>query len=811
VFRLNPNGSGYEVLYNFGSSGPDGQNAAAGLVQATNGSLYGTTSNGGSNGEGTVFKLNLDGSGYEVLYNFFGASYGDGQNPSTWLVQASNGSLYGTTYEGGQDGYGTLFKLSLDGSGYEVLYSFGATFAAGLGPLAGLVQASNGSLYGTTSGGGSSGAGTVFKLNSDGSDEVLYSFGASAGDGWEPQAGLVQASNGSLYGTTWNGGSNGRGTVFKLNPDGSGYGLLYNFGSGGADGQNPAGELIQASNGFLYGTTYKGGLDGVGTVFGLPVETVITAQGSLHVTIAPLAAITAGAQWQVDGGTWQNSGATVTNLPVGSHTVSFSTIGGWWGPANQTVTITNGAATTVTGVYTVATSGALTVTLLPAAAVSSRAQWQVDGGTFQNSGATVSNLSGGTHTVGFSAISGWWSPTNHIVTTTNGATTTVTGVYSLIGPQILHSFATGDAGGQNPSAGLVQASSGSLYGTARAGGSNGLEEGGDGTLFKLNLDGSGYEVLHSFGASQGDGQTPYAGVVQASNGYLYGTTVGGGNSGGGTVFKLNSDGSDEVLYSFAASQGDGWEPQAGLVQASNGSLYGTTAYGGSAAVQGGGGGTVFKINSDGSGYEVLYSFGASADDGANPVAGLVQASNGSLYGTTSGGGSSGDGTVFKLDSDGSGYTVLHNFGASVADGQHPDAVLVQATNGALYGTTGGGGSNDSGTVFKLNPDGSGYEVLHNFGASVADGQLPLAGLVQASNGSLYGTTYEGGSNGEGTVFKLNPDGSGYEVLDNFGASGPDGQNPRAGLIQASNGSLYGTTFGGWSGGGAVFTVSLGPP
>ena len=208
-----------------------------------------------------------------------------------------------------------------------------------------------------------------------------------------------------------------------------------------------------------------------------------------------------------------------------------------------------------------------------------------------------------------------------------------------------------------------------------------------------------------------------------------------------------------------------------------GRCYGTTSEGGITGQDWPfGGGTVFKINTDGSGYTLLYTFlGSDVGDGRSPSSGLVRGRDGVLYGTTHNGGTyqppdilGNRGTVFKLDVDGSGYSVLYNFGSIKGDGMGAVG-LVEGSDGVLYGTTQYGVSETNqavttyGTVFKLNRDGSGYGVLYHFGSSVGDGLQPFAGVVEGSDGVLYGTACYGGVSNNGTVFKLNKDGSGYTV------------------------------------------------
>src|ERR1039458_1471192 len=252
-------------------------------------------------------------------------------------------------------------------------------------------------------------------------------------------------------------------------------------------------------------------------------------------------------------------------------------------------------------------------------------------------------------------------------------------------------------------------------------------------------------TIHRFCSQSGcpDGAGPYAGLVQATNGGLYGTTYGGGTNSEGTIFKITPGGTLTTLYSFCSQTNctDGYGPYAGLVQAANGDLYGTTSNGGA----NGNSGTVFKITPGGT-LTTLYRFVCSQSgcpDGVDPTAGLVQAANGDLYGTTYGGGTNGDyGTVFKITPGGT-LTTLYSFcsRSGCTDGQNPSG-LVQAANGDLYGTTAGAGTNGHGTVFKITPSGT-LTTLYSFcsrSSACTDGFQPYAGLVQAANGDFYGTT-----------------------------------------------------------------------
>ena len=384
---------------------------------------------------------------------------------------------------------------------------------------------------------------------------------------------------------------------------------------------------------------------------------------------------------------------------------------------------------------------------------------------------------------------------------------------------VLYSFTNSPDGGQ-PAAGLTLSGS-VLYGTTYYGGTS-----SNGTIFKVNTDGTGYMVLKNFSATPDpldtntDGAHPNAGLTLSSN-VLYGTTTLGGGANAGTVFKVNTDGTGyTVLKSFGYNP-DAETPYAGLTLSGN-VLYGTTFFGGSTttANQPRGFGTIFKVNTDGTGYKVLYGFSASSD-GADPAAGLTLSGN-VLYGTAQFAGSSSSGTIFKVNTDGTGFTNLHSFSVETysssinaypytnSDGAIPQADLALSGN-VLYGTTYEAGSAGNGTIFKVNTDGTGFMVLKTFSATTnpnytnTDGANPRSGLTMFNN-VLYGTTSGGGEYTEGTVFKINADGTGYSVLRSFNNS-PDGASPAGDLILDNN-VVYGTAgSGGSSSWGTVFSLT----
>jgi uncharacterized repeat protein (TIGR03803 family) len=370
----------------------------------------------------------------------------------------------------------------------------------------------------------------------------------------------------------------------------------------------------------------------------------------------------------------------------------------------------------------------------------------------------------------------------------------------------LHSFNNTD--GEYPSATLVQGTDGNLYGTTNQGGTN-----SQGTIFRITPRGT-LTTIYSFCPQPGcaDGGLAQGALIQASNGDFYGTTAGPNFLG--TVFKVTPSGTLTTLHSFCSQGGctDGELPLDGVVQAIDGNLYGTTTGGGA----NGYGGTVFKITPSGT-LTTLYSFCSlsACADGASPEGGLVQASNGNFYGTTSQFGANGDyGTIFKITPSGT-LTTLHSFCAQsgCTDGSNPWAGLAQAANGDLYGTTSGGGAHgNSGTIFKITPSGT-LNTLYSFcSQGCADGQSPNYGaLVQATDGDFYGETSMGGVTGKGTVFKITPSGmltTLYSFCLQVGC--PDGSDPAQGLVQDTNGYFYGTTGGGGANNfGTVFSLSVG--
>ena len=360
--------------------------------------------------------------------------------------------------------------------------------------------------------------------------------------------------------------------------------------------------------------------------------------------------------------------------------------------------------------------------------------------------------------------------------------------------------------GQNPYfEALTQATNGNLYGTTYGGG-----VASNGTIFKISTDGK-FTLLHSFCsvANCADGKNPWAGVIQAADGQLYGTTQAGGVNNGGSVFRLSLGGKLTTLYSFCAMAlcADGESPVAGLVQGTDGLLYGTT-YGGGAT----GAGTIFSISTSGA-FKTLYSFCSQAlcADGSNPYGGLVQQGSGQFYGTTYYGGAHNSGSVFAIAPRWKLWT-LHSFCSQTncADGGNPHGTLIQSVGDNFYGTTEFGGASGHGTIFTLGPSGY-FSNFYSFSTSEGD---PTSSLIAANDGNLYGTTWSPGTAGNGGLIFSIDYAAHYTARYNFCTTATDctGEFPFGGLLQATDGSFYGATNnGGTNGAGTVYRFADGLP
>ena len=795
IFRLTTGGA-FSTMASF--NGITGNGPTGSLVQGQDGNFYGTTIGGGSLGYGNVFRMTPAG----VLTNLVSFNLVNGGNPYSGLIQGADGNLYGKTTTNSLGGEGTVFRVTTNGA-LTTLASFAAGAGFGYG---GLAQDADGNLYGTTSDGGSSGYGVVFKMTPDGGLTNLVSFNGSNGGG--PYGGLTLGLDGNLYGTTEYAGASGYGTVFTITPAGA----LTTMGAFTSAFGYPLAAPVQGADGNLYGATAFSGTGGYGEAYVLAIanqslqfttqprsQTAFLGQ-TVKLSVATLGSFPVSYQWLENNTNLTDAGnlfgsntrvLTLTNV-IAANAGFYSVI-----VSNSFGSITSSPAMlSVTSSAPIITLQPTNLTVLPGATAAFRVaavgnyplyyQWQFNGADLPESTnaigtsttlltiANVSSLNTGTYSVIVSNSVGWLSSTGAVL------------ALSKIVLTNLYSFG-GSLDGANPNA-LVQAPNGMFYGTTQNGGAHSC-----GTIFQMTASGPPTTLLPFTGA--GDGGFPVAGLVLGADGSLYGTASAGGNGGGwGTIFKLAPGGSLSPLHSFTGVA-DGGFPYAELVQGADGNLYGTTVEGGTQK----GWGTVFEITPGGF-LSNLHSFSGGAD-GGSPEAKLVQGVDGSLYGTTSEGGA-GSGTVFAITTNGV-LTTLHTFTGS-GDGGSPYAGLILASDRNLYGTTAYGGQSGNGTVFKITTNGALTTVYSFTGGN--DGSSPFAALIQATDGNLYGTTTYGGTYGDGTIFQMTTNGA-LTTLAWF--NGMNGANPQAVLVQGIDDNLYGVAQnGGPSDNGVVFRLSV---
>jgi uncharacterized repeat protein (TIGR03803 family) len=668
------------TLYTFGPY-TNGANPEAGLVQGLDGYFYGTTENGGTNGDyGTVFRLSASGA----LFSLHSFSRGnDGASPNG-LVQGRDGDFYGTTEIGGSDGdYGTIFRISASGA-LTSLYSFSGG-NDGANPEAGLVQGSDGYFYGTTENGGSNGGyGTIFKISASGALTSLYSF-SGGNDGANPEAGLVQGSDGYFYGTAADGGSNGGyGTVFRISASG-GLTSLYSF-SGGNDGANPNG-LVQGSDGYFYGTTGSGGTNGnYGTAFKISASGALTSFYSFTGGLDGQnpQSVTLGNDGNFYGTTFGYAGSPTNGGGIFKITAdgTFTTLYSFSAGNNST-----GLASLAQG-----PDGSFYGTARLGGTSSNGTVFKIDAhGVFTSLYSFMGSNDGGYPQAGLTPGADGYL----YGTTASGANDfgTVFKISADGALTSLHSFVGNEGSGGH--ARLVQGADGYFYGTTPFGGTS-----SNGTVFKISPSGT-LTTMYSFSGGN-DGGFPETGLVQGADGSFYGTTYMGGTVDAGTVFKISASGTLATLYSFNDGE-DGACPEAELVQGSDGYFYGTTASRGTSNY-----GTIFKISTNGA-FTSLYSFTGGKDGGFPAFSGLVQGSGGFLYGTTSDvtpnnplglGYSLGGGTIFRININGE-FTTVYSF-TSGNDGEFPQASLVEGRDGRFYGTTSSWyGFGGHGNIFRL--------------------------------------------------------------------------------------------------------------
>lgn len=654
VFRLTPSG-------NFTTIVSDQANPAAGLVVGNDGLLYGMTGAGGPFGWGTAFRMTTN----ALLTNFAVLDGTNGGNPQFGLVLGSDGNFYGASAEGGDKSIGAVFRITPAGMVTRLVsFSFDTNGAA---PVASLTLGPDQQLYGLTSAGGDIGAGTIFKISTQGIFTRVYSF--QNGDGFVHQSALTLGPDGCLYGTARDGGVSDMGVVFKVTSNGN-FNILCSFS--GTNGAVPMSQLVVGADSQLYGTTQLGGGANLGTVFKVSTNGTLTTLASF--TDRGNSLPVSGLLLARDGNFYGCSqGAVFKVTPGGVMTTVASLIplnginpqsalalgpdGNFYG------TTRDGGTNNLGTIFRISPAGVFTRLL----------SFNGTNGSFPQAGLTLGNDGNfyGTTTAGGS--NQFFGTVYRL--TTNGTITT------------LISF-DGFNNGSAPQCPLFQDADGSLYGMTSLSGP-GLR----GTIFRLTTNGD-LTTLVSFNST--NGATPRDGLIRAHDGNFYGTTAGGGAGNAGTVFRMSPSGALTTVLSF--SNTNGANPIGGLLLGEDGLLYGTTGFGGTNL----GFGTVFKMTTNGD-LTMLYNFHGT--EGEEPSFRLVFGRDGKLYGTTSFGGSNGNdpfgvggGSVFSITTNGD-FSTLFLFQGT--NGANPAASLALGPDGNLYGTTAQAGPGGGGTIFRV--------------------------------------------------------------------------------------------------------------
>ncbi len=723
IYKVNPDGSAWRLVLSFGDNSTSNKGALpyGELLNDGAGSLWGTASEGGAGDFGTVFKVNAASGVLTTMVEFTGnAGIRKGAKPTAGLTSDGAGFLWGTTERGGNLDLGTVFRINQTTGVFTSVIEFSSNGASNKGAIPEATLVREGSfLWGTTGAGGSFDTGTVFKINTASVPPVLttviqFTGNKAANKGAYPSSGLSPAAGGFFWGTTQRGGAADQGTIFKIE---TATGTLEtvaecSFEGGGISGAYPSAGLVNDGAGFFWGTTQYGGVMDAGTVFKVNAASgsVITVENfginsGSHEGVAPSAPLYLDGQGFFWGTTY------------------------YGGSSNQGTVFRIEASTgTRTNIVQFDGDGQSINGLFPAAGLTSDGAgllW----GTAERGGSG-----------GFGTLYKF-NPAGSVVTTV----TEFTGKGGL-------------APGDSPSGQLYFDGSGHFWGSTFLGGAPDL-----GTLFKVN---AATGVLTNLADFTGDGgfnrgRNPRTSLISGGPGFLWGvSTRGGGPDDAGTIFKLGTAfGEMTPMLDFTGNDGarKGAGPAGGLVRDAAGNCWGTTERGGTGDF-----GTVFKYNPVSGTLTTVVEFTGQtgANKGAAPSAILLNDGAGTLWGTTSGGGVNTSGTIFKISLTTEALTTVVEFtgNGSINKGDSPAAGLLRDPAGDLYGTTTAGGASGAGTVFKLNPSSGALTTIAQFtgaGSQANTGSRPGYGtLVAHSDGHFYGTTTSGGPGGGGTIYRL---------------------------------------------------------
>lgn len=648
--------------------------------------IWGVASSGGEFNAGVIFKTDGSGNNYSLKHSLVRF---DGDYPQSNLLQASDGKMYGMTSSCCTfDAFSVFFRFDPTTLEYEKLFDFNDGIH-GITPNGSLIQAKDGKIYGMTSKGGTNNNGVIFELNPVTKElKVRFNFDGANGSG--PEGSLMEGKDGKLYGMTAMGGAKDYGVIFQFDPATSAYVKKFEF-DGMADGGNPLGNLIQAKNEKLYGLTNIGGKDDFGVLFEYDLATSTYTK-----------------KLEFDG-------ATTGSAPYGSLMEASD---------DKLYGMTSGGGTNNFGVL------------------------------FQ------------------------YDPSN---------------------AQYAVKFNFDDVNsGSAPQSALIQAKDGKLYGTTEYGG-----VAGDGVMFQFDPATATYTKKFDFDdAGKSTGKYGIGALIQASNGILYGMGYNGGMDNSGVVYKFDPS-TNNFTKEFDFHQArTGSHPVGAIIEAKDKMLYGTTQFGGAKN-----NGTIYQFDPTTYTYTKKIDF-EKAVTGDAPLAPLLLATDGKLYGTTAYGGANDDGVLFQYDPATNTLVSKVEFGST--KGRVPTGELIQLGDGKIYGTAREGGAKNEGVLFQFDPVTGDYVKKVDF-EGLAKGSYPEGGLTVGLDGKLYGVTTSGGANssasiagGFGVLFQYDPATNDFVKKIDFNGN-PNGSNPNGTMVRTADGKLYGMTVTGGSNSDSIHT------
>ncbi|MFM6983748.1 MAG: choice-of-anchor tandem repeat GloVer-containing protein [Chitinophagaceae bacterium] len=676
IYQTSPSGNNQTVVHAFeGNSGVYPYYTQ--LCQALNGKLYGLTSQGGSKQSGVVFEYDINTGKYIRKVEF---KVSNGSNPRGSMILASNGKLYGMTSQGGSYNHGIIFEYTPGSDSIIVKHHFDG--ANGRNPFGNLFQASNGKLYGMTYQGGATNDGVIFEYNpANDSFYKRHDFDGT-NTGRNPFGSLMQASNGLLYGLTYQGGSNNLGILFNFNVNNNSFSKLQDF-TGTATGSNPYSTPVQAADGHLYAMAYLGGSNNLGTLFQYDIagDTIIkkidfNGSGNGRNPIGDLMLASNGKLYgQLPFGGSAGAGLIFEYITSSN---SFSKLFEWSATQNGRVPFGSLMQASNQQLYGLTYSGGINNSGVLFEYSISGANYikKLDFGSAINGSNPYGNLIMASNL------------TMYGMTYQGGADNS--GVIFSFDP-VQHTYKKqvdfkSAQHGSNTYGSLIQASNGKLYGMLYQGGDYGY-----GSIIEYDPVQDTCIKLFDFDGSN-SGRNPYGDLLQASNGKLYGMTPYGGTDDYGVIFEFDIASKQfQKLHDFNGA--DGGSPFGTLLQHSNGKLYGLTYNGGSSDA-----GVLFDYSVSGNTYSMLMSF-TGTSTGTYPLGTLLEMNDSNLYGMTQYGGDSNAGVVFRFHPNGSVFEKVEDF--SGTSGKNPTGQLAKAGNNKLYGKTQYGGTANSGVIFEL--------------------------------------------------------------------------------------------------------------